>query len=134
MKGPKSLNNTYDQQVFTSRAVEIIEQHPRDGTPLFLYLAYHNVHDTCQGGGEQRLGLNAPMNTVRQYARTKLDIWKVQGAMTTELDYGLGNLSAALEREGMWDNSVSVHALNRVCVCVSVCMLVLFGLSPRASM
>ena len=119
MNGPKSLNNTYDQQVFTSRAVEIIEKHPRDGTPLFIYLAYHNVHDTCQGGGEKRLGLNAPMDTVRRYARTELDIWKVQGAMTTELDYGLGNLSAALEREGMWNNSVSEH-LNHMCACLLV--------------
>ena len=111
MQGPNSVNDTYDQEVFTSRAVKIIEQHPQDGTPLFIYLAYHNVHDTCQGGGNKRLGLNAPMNTVKRYAQTKLDIWKVQGAMTTELDYGLGNLSVALQNAGMWNNSVRMHLL-----------------------
>lgn len=60
---------------------------------MYLFVAYHNVHDTCQGGGADRLGLNAPMDTVGRYSTTKLDTWKVQGAMTTELDYGVGTFS-----------------------------------------
>lgn len=60
---------------------------------MYLFVAYHNVHDTCQGGGADRLGLNAPMDTVERYSTTKLDTWKVQGAMTTELDYGVGTFS-----------------------------------------
>ena len=33
-------------------------------------------------------GLNAPSETVDRYPNTVLDTWKVQAAMTTELDYG----------------------------------------------
>jgi len=108
MNGPDSLNNTYDQEVFTTRATNLIKSHPKDTTPFFLYLAYHNVHDTCQGGGGDRLGLNAPLDTVKRYSHTKLDIWKVQGAMTTELDYGIGNVTEALYTAGMYDNSVII--------------------------
>ena len=38
-----ALNGTYDQQVFTRRAVDLIAAH-EPATPLYLYLAYHNVH------------------------------------------------------------------------------------------
>jgi hypothetical protein len=57
MAGPASLNNSYDQAVFTHRAVSLIQAHAADGSagptaaapttqPFFLFLAYHNVHDT----------------------------------------------------------------------------------------
>ena len=102
MAGAGSLNGTYDQEVFTQRAVALIDGHTRTttatdaaATPFFLYLAYHNVHDTCQGGGTDRLGLNAPAATVARYGTTKLDTWKVQAAMTTELDYGIGNVTVS---------------------------------------
>ena len=43
--------------------------------PLFLYLAYHNVHDACT----KEKALNAPLETVEMYGTTKLDTWKLQG-------------------------------------------------------
>eukprot|EP01051_Picozoa_sp_SAG22_P006434 SAG22_NODE_421_length_10720_cov_22.582619_5_plen_261_part_00 len=99
MSGPDSLNNTYDQVVFTSRAVKHIKAHAAGaaaagGTAeerLFLYLAYHNVHDACQQD-RYTAGLNAPLETVELYGTTILDTWKVQAAMTTELDYGVANV------------------------------------------
>lgn len=135
MSGPDSLNNTYDQVVFTSRAVRHIKAHAaavaaaaaarmastpggqgsteadaeatsQDST-LFLYLAYHNVHDACQ---QDRFtsGLNAPLETVELYPTTILDTWKVQAAMTTELDYGVANVTEALKASGLWPNTVLV--------------------------
>jgi hypothetical protein len=41
-----SLNGTYDQVVFSQRAAEIIHSHDKTD-PLYVYLAYHNVHDAC---------------------------------------------------------------------------------------
>lgn len=32
-------------------------------------------------------------------------MWKVQAAMTTELDYGVGNITAALKEMGLWENT-----------------------------
>ena len=40
------------------------------------------------------------------YATTKLDTWKVQAAMTTELDYGVGNITAALQETGLWNDTL----------------------------
>lgn len=108
MKGSGSFNGTYDQEVFTNRALDLIRKQGPSDPPLFVYLAYHNVHDTCAADKQYPGRLNAPASTVARYATTKLDIWKVQGAMTTELDYGVGNLTAALKAAGMWENSVLI--------------------------
>ena len=106
MTGPHSLNGTYDQVAFTQRAVDIIHANAA-ATPLYIYLAYHNVHDSCQ---EDRFasGLNAPLETVELYATTALDTFKVQGAMTTELDYGVANVTRALRASGQWENTVLI--------------------------
>ena len=42
------------------------------------------------------------------YGTTKLDIAKVQGAMVTELDFGVGNVTQALRAVGRWENTVVV--------------------------
>lgn len=154
MSGPHSVNGTYDQVVFTARAVEHIyataaknanierrrnmqrnfaPNHGRNNSvtaketaeavtvadevevemeeqqqPLFVALMYHNVHDACMKDRKTTSGLNAPFETVNLYSTTKLDTWKVMGAMVTELDYGMGNLTDALESTGMWANSVII--------------------------
>ena len=62
MSGEGSVNGTYDQEVFTQRAVNIIRSHNKS-EPLYLYVAYHNVHDACQHD-RFALGLDAPKGTV----------------------------------------------------------------------
>ncbi len=74
--------------------ISIIQAH-NASRPLYLYLAFHNVHDSCNVDGNGVL--NAPKASVELYSTTELDTWKVQGAMTTELDYGVGNVTAALK-------------------------------------
>ena len=44
------------------------------------------------------LPCNAGKTVDELYARTAIDTFKVMGAMVTELDYGVGNVTAALER------------------------------------
>eukprot|EP00041_Stephanoeca_diplocostata_P016573 m.326588 g.326588 ORF g.326588 m.326588 type:complete len:648 (+) comp20409_c0_seq2:213-2156(+) len=113
MHGPNSVNNTYDQVLFTERAVHHINafaaNQNTDGAAsgLYIYLAYHNVHDTCSKNRE-KAGLGAPRDTVERYATTTQDTWKVQGAMTTELDYGVGNVTAALKATGLYANTVLI--------------------------
>jgi arylsulfatase A-like enzyme len=34
------------------------------------------------------------------------DVWIALGAMSTELDYGVGNVTQAYKDEGMWNNTV----------------------------
>ena len=107
MSGPGSVNGTYDQVVFTQEAVRHILNHSVVQKPLYIYLAYHNVHDACTKD-RATSGLNAPKETVDLYATTKLDTWKLQAAMTTELDYGVGNVTKALKAADLWGNSVII--------------------------
>ena len=44
-----------------------------------------------------------PLRTDKTTVR---DTWKVQAAMTTELDYGVANVTGALKAAGMWQNTV----------------------------
>eukprot|EP00041_Stephanoeca_diplocostata_P000814 m.17077 g.17077 ORF g.17077 m.17077 type:complete len:629 (+) comp11147_c0_seq1:175-2061(+) len=107
------VNGTYDQELFTTEAVRLINQHSAalrhdtsinmknmDSTQingLYIYLAYQNVHlasNKIQAGGP----MQAPCTTVdTHYMNMENDTYKLQGAMLTELDYGLGNVSAALK-------------------------------------
>ena len=106
MSGSRSVNGTYDADLFTARATDVIAAHDASES-LYLYVAYHNVHDACTAD-RFALGLHAPKGTVERYPTTKLDTWKVQAAMTTELDYGVGNITAALRAKGMWNDTVLI--------------------------
>ena len=44
--------------------------------------------------------------SLRTDKTTVRDTWKVQAAMTTELDYGVANVTGALKAAGMWQNTV----------------------------
>ena len=91
------INGTYDATLLTNRAVKIIGEHSAD-TPLYIYLAYHNVH----------VPLHAPLATVERYPHIPSDARKVADAMLTEVDYGLGNISAALKAKGMLADTVFI--------------------------
>eukprot|EP00039_Didymoeca_costata_P008601 m.114004 g.114004 ORF g.114004 m.114004 type:complete len:175 (-) comp14150_c0_seq17:1488-2012(-) len=59
------LNGTYNEDIFTDAAVNIINQHSthykysNDSKPFYIYLAYHNVH-----GAVADLPVQAPCETV----------------------------------------------------------------------
>jgi arylsulfatase A-like enzyme len=108
MSGVGSVNDTYDRIVFQNRAIEVIEAHD-PSEPLYLHVAWHNVHDSCTADRtDGALVLQAPKETVDMYGSTKEDRWKVQAAMTTELDYGIGNVTEALKTAGLWNNTVMI--------------------------
>ena len=114
----EALTGTYNARAFTGEAVRIIEAHgrtaasaavaPANTSSLFIYLAYHNVHLAC--GASYGTGLHAPCSTVRSapHERIPTDTLKLQAAMLTELDYGVGNTTAALQRAGLWEDSVVI--------------------------
>ena len=112
----RALNGTYNAHIFTSEAIRHIEntaaQPQETRQPLFLYLAYQNVHLACGHGPDKvavetgkKYGLQAPCATVDLYPHLEKDIWKLQAAMVTELDYGVGNVTDALKRTGLWNNT-----------------------------
>eukprot|EP00730_Choanoeca_flexa_P008071 TRINITY_DN12435_c0_g2_i1.p2 TRINITY_DN12435_c0_g2~~TRINITY_DN12435_c0_g2_i1.p2 ORF type:complete len:543 (+),score=100.69 TRINITY_DN12435_c0_g2_i1:106-1629(+) len=100
------MNGTYNRVAFTEEAVRIIDTLPED-QPLYLYLAYQNVHLGCGMGRD--LGINVPCETIDSYYSNAVnDTWKAQSALITELDYGVGNVTAALKRAGLWNDTVVI--------------------------
>mmetsp|Transcript_50150 Transcript_50150/g.167562 ORF Transcript_50150/g.167562 Transcript_50150/m.167562 type:complete len:529 (-) Transcript_50150:176-1762(-) len=101
------LNGTYSTAAMTARAVRVIEGFGGGGgglggslprRPLFLYLPYQAVH----------WPLEAPQQYVDRYrGRTGGDTRRqLVCAMAKALDDGVGQVTAALKRRGMWDESL----------------------------
>eukprot|EP00051_Salpingoeca_urceolata_P027960 m.484210 g.484210 ORF g.484210 m.484210 type:complete len:546 (+) comp23251_c0_seq1:88-1725(+) len=105
ISGATGFNGTYNRNAFSDRAIEIIKNNPAD-TPMYMYLAFQNVHLGCGRG--RKHGIQAPCETMDLYGTTKTDLFKGQGGMLTELDYGVGNVTQALKDAGMWDNTIVV--------------------------
>ena len=99
-------NGTYNRNLLSGRAAGIIGAHDAAAAPLFMYLAFQDAHEGC--ARPDKLGVQAPLATVELYNTTELDTYKIQGAMLTELDYGVGEVVAALKAAGMYDNTLCV--------------------------
>ena len=106
--GATGLNGTYSSRAFSSAAVRIIEEHDPAKGPLYLYVAPQNVHLGC--GKERNQGIQAPCESVDLYPRVANDTFKVQSAVTTELDYVVGNVTEAMKEKGLWSNTVVTFA------------------------
>ena len=74
-----------------------------------MYIAPQNVHLGC-GPDKATQGIQAPCETVSLYPNVLTDAWKVQSAVTTELDYVVGNVTEAIKQKGLWENTVVAFA------------------------
>jgi arylsulfatase A-like enzyme len=93
------FNNTYSTPTFTARAVSIIEKYTPDSTaPFFLYLPYQNVH----------WPLEAPQEYVDMYANTTggNHARNYVTAMAKIMDDGIGNVTTALKKQGLFEETL----------------------------
>lgn len=93
-------NNTFSTTVFAEQAVSIILAQGAMGPtapPLFLYLAFQNVH----------WPLEAPPEYIARFAHVPGDR-RLVCAMAAFLDDAVGNVTGALKTAGLWDKSVVV--------------------------
>ena len=102
----RSINGTYNRDLLSARASAVIAAHD-PATPLFMYLAFQNVHEGCTPL-KPKLGCQAPLSYVQLYNRTQLDTYKVMGGMLSELDDGVADVLAALEQRAMLENTLIV--------------------------
>lgn len=90
------MNGTYGGFLFTAEAVKRIESHD-PATPLFMYIAFQNVHPPLQ----------VPVEYTNRYSgknRTTIN------GMVSFLDESLGNVTAALKRRGLWEDTLLVYS------------------------
>ncbi|XP_076456365.1 arylsulfatase J-like [Babylonia areolata] len=94
-----SANGTYSTELFTDRAVDIIEKHD-ESKPLFLFLSYQAVHGPLQ----------VPERYVTQFCAnvTHDRIRALHCAMAAAMDEGIGRVLRALEDRGFDDNLVTL--------------------------
>ena len=85
----------YSTFLFTDEAVEIISSH-NASTPLFLFVAYQAVH--------------GPMEVPEQYTEQYKNITdfarRTYAGMVSCMDEGIGNITKALQKYGLWDDTV----------------------------
>ena len=91
--------NAYSTTVFTTEAVRVVDAHPFETKPLFLYLAYQGVHAPAE----------VPEAYVTPYNSLIADEKRRTFAgMLSAVDEGIGNVTDALKARGALDNTVVV--------------------------
>ncbi|XP_026667849.1 arylsulfatase B-like [Ceratina calcarata] len=90
----------YSTDIFTDEAVRLINQHDVD-QPMFLYLAHLAPH---RGNNNQLI--RAPLEDIARFSYI-LDLERrIQAAVISRMDQGVGEVMDALRNRGMLENSV----------------------------
>ena len=106
------FDGVYSAEVYGSETVKIIDEaaaaavavHPSDvhgAKPFFVYLAFADTHEP----------LEAPQRFQDLYPPTmQCKSRMMLGAMVSAMDEAVGNITAALKRTKLWDNTLLVWA------------------------
>jgi arylsulfatase A-like enzyme len=96
-----SFQGKYSARVFSTEAVREIEQHASESSErgFFLYLAMQSVHGPWEAPDESVAVFSDPTAPDRFINDT---LRQVYAGMLLELDYAVGNVTAALKNAEMW--------------------------------
>ncbi|CAH3029233.1 unnamed protein product [Porites evermanni] len=93
------LDGKYATYEYVKRVKEIIQAHdPKQ--PLFLYMAFQNVHNPIQ----------APDKYVEKYDFIDQKMRRVHAGMADILDEAVGNITKMFKEKGLWNNTLTVFS------------------------
>ncbi|XP_019643888.1 PREDICTED: arylsulfatase B-like [Branchiostoma belcheri] len=95
-------NGTYSTNLFASKAIEIIRNHPQN-KPMFLYLPFQAVHSP----------LEAPREYIDMYKNVENTLVRTYAAMVTAMDEAVGNVTDALRKTGLWNDTVLIFSTGK---------------------
>ena len=95
-------NGTFSTIIYTEEAVDIITKHGQYSIkdPLFMFLAYQATHTPLE--------VPASWNVKSVKDDTKSKSRSHMNALVEILDQGVGNVTHALKRSGLWNNTILV--------------------------
>ncbi|XP_015244523.1 PREDICTED: arylsulfatase B [Cyprinodon variegatus] len=94
-----AYKGAYSTELFSQRAVSVINKH-NSSKPLFLYVALQAVHSPLQ----------VPERYLTPYSFIEDRQRRLYAGMVSAMDEAVGNISLALQQEGLWENTVLVFS------------------------
>ncbi|XP_070844413.1 arylsulfatase B-like [Chaetodon trifascialis] len=89
----------YSTELFSHRVTSMIEKHSST-KPLFLYVALQSVHSPLQ----------VPEHYVAPYSFISDPNRRLYAGMVSAMDEAVGNITLALQRAGLWENTILVFS------------------------
>ncbi|XP_068732424.1 arylsulfatase B-like [Montipora capricornis] len=95
----RTWNGTYATYAYMQRAERIVRSHD-PAKPLFLYMAFQNVHSPVQ----------APQKYVDKYKFIEDNVRRTYAGMVDILDEAVGNLTRMFQEAGLWDDTLVIFS------------------------
>ncbi|CAL4075723.1 unnamed protein product, partial [Meganyctiphanes norvegica] len=93
-------NGTYSEELFTQRALEVINSQEEKNQPMFLYLPYQNVHGPFQ----------VPNKFYNMYPNVEDNNTRIGMGMVSAMDMSVGLIVDALKDTGIYNNTIIVFS------------------------
>ncbi|KAL9987458.1 hypothetical protein ACROYT_G001771 [Oculina patagonica] len=96
-KPVRDLDGKFATFAYAERAEEIIKSH-NSSNPLFLYMAFQNVHIPVQ----------APQKYVDKYSFIEDETRRTYAGMVDIMDEAIGNITEAMKNAGLWEDTLTI--------------------------
>jgi arylsulfatase I/J len=95
-----NFTGVWSTPLFTSTAIQIIQNYSESDQSMFLYVAFQDPHSPAQ----------APQRFIDMYASINDTVRKGVCAMGAHLDEAVLNITVALKNAGMWEDTIFIFA------------------------